>query len=114
MWRKELWLIDFGASLYFHHNWDSWQHQTLQPFSHIKSHVLLQQASELVEADENLNALLTPAVIENIISLVPDEWLTENGTPAEMRNVYTAFLNQRIANSSIFVNEVQHARTAII
>ena len=25
MWHRELWLIDFGASLYFHHSWDNWE-----------------------------------------------------------------------------------------
>ena len=24
MWHEELWLIDHGAALYFHHNWDDW------------------------------------------------------------------------------------------
>ena len=24
MWHKELWLIDHGASLYFHHSWTNW------------------------------------------------------------------------------------------
>ena len=29
MWRKELWLIDHGASLYFHHQWNNWEQQAL-------------------------------------------------------------------------------------
>ena len=46
-WHKELWLIDHGACLYFHHNPQNWQEQALRPFTLIKDHVLLKQATEL-------------------------------------------------------------------
>jgi hypothetical protein len=113
-WHRELWLIDFGASLYFHHTWDNWQQQIMQPFSHIKSHVLLLQAGELEEADRLNKAILTPEVIQHVTNLIPDAWLFENGSPAEMRQVYNDFLIQRIASSQVFVNEAQHARAALI
>jgi hypothetical protein len=35
-WRKELWLIDHGACLYFHHNWHNWQEQALRPLCWLK------------------------------------------------------------------------------
>jgi hypothetical protein len=113
MWNRELWLIDFGASLYFHHSWDNWQQQSQQPFSNIKSHVLLSQATQLEETDAQSKSILTPDKIEAVVNLIPDAWLHENGSPAEMRAVYNQFLNQRIASSFIFVNEAQHARTLI-
>src|ERR1700744_5561220 len=31
-WHKELWLIDHGASLYFHHSWNNWHEQAKRPF----------------------------------------------------------------------------------
>ena len=31
MWHKELWLIDHGAALYFHHSWENWQKQAVIP-----------------------------------------------------------------------------------
>ena len=113
-WHRELWLIDFGASLYFHHSWNNWQQSALQPFANIKTHVFLAQASKLEEADKELKAMLTPELIKNILNLVPDSWLYENGTPAEMREVYNQFLDQRIAQSQVFLNEAQHARAALI
>ncbi|MGB8193705.1 MAG: HipA family kinase [Chitinophagaceae bacterium] len=114
MWNKELWLIDFGASLYFHHSWSNWEQQALQPFANIKSHVFLAQATELDEADKLFTAILTPDVIKKIIDLIPDSWLYENGSASEMRQVYNEFLNRRIASSFIFVNEAKHARTTLI
>ena len=47
MWNKELWLIDHGAALYFHHSWTNWEEQSFKPFTQVKDHVLLPWASEL-------------------------------------------------------------------
>ena len=35
MWHKELWLIDHGASLYFHHSWTNWEEQSIRPFGQV-------------------------------------------------------------------------------
>jgi hypothetical protein len=116
LWHKELWLIDHGASLYFHHSWQNWEEQALRPFSLVKDHVLLPQASLLAEVDQELATTLTPALINHILGLVPDEWLTEEvfkGSDIQ-RNAYAQFLNMRIANSANFVKAAEHARATHI
>src|ERR671926_1038404 len=45
MWHRRLWLIDHGAALYFHHNWDDYLARSRNPFRQIKDHVLLAAAS---------------------------------------------------------------------
>ncbi|MEP7258237.1 MAG: HipA family kinase, partial [Flavitalea sp.] len=60
IWNKELWLIDHGASLYFHHSWTNWQELSEKPFLHVKDHVLLPYASRLEEVDADFNAMLSP------------------------------------------------------
>ena len=117
MWHKELWLIDHGASLYFHHTWTNWQKQALSPFVQIKDHVLLPFADELEEVDKAFKQILTPEKIREIVNSVPDDWLywTENQeTPQDLRNVYIQFLEERINHSELFVNEAQNARKALI
>jgi hypothetical protein len=111
-WNKELWLIDHGASLYFHHSWDNWKGQAVRPFLQVKDHVLLSKASELEAVDEEFKSILNPQVIRTIVSLVPDEWIKGEWLeePEEVRSVYAQFLETRIAASSIFVKEAQHAR----
>ena len=52
MWHKELWLIDQGASLYFHHSWTNWEKYAISPFVQIKDHVLLPSATMLDEEDD--------------------------------------------------------------
>lgn len=57
---RELWLIDHGASLYFHHNWIGWEKAALSPFPYIKDHALLRDASMLAEADVEMSKRITP------------------------------------------------------
>ena len=111
-WKKELWLIDHGAALYFHHSWDNWREQALRPFTMIKDHVLLAKATELETVGAAVKAILTPERIAGIVSVIPDGWLVEGSpfnSPEEHRAAYAEFLNTRIARSEIFVNEALNA-----
>jgi hypothetical protein len=110
VWHKELWLIDHGASLYFHHNWQSWKEQAVKPFVQLKDHVLLPQATKLNEVDAEFKTILTEERIRAIVGLLPDEWLAtdeQEASIAERRQVYADFLITRIASSHIFVKEAQ-------
>ena len=115
-WHKELWLIDHGASLYFHHSWQNWEEQAKRPFVLVKDHVLLPQATEITAVDAELKAILTPQLIADILALIPDEWLDERQfeSAEAQRNAYAYFLNTRIENSSVFVNEAENARQTLI
>lgn len=115
-WHKELWLIDHGASLYFHHNWQSLDNAT-KPFPQVKNHVLLPIASALDVADEASRSSLTSDRLKEIVSLIPDDWL--KGEPAFEsvdlhRQAYLHFLESRIAQSDLFVKEGKHARASLI
>ncbi|MEH6406452.1 MAG: HipA family kinase, partial [Leeuwenhoekiella sp.] len=117
MWHKELWLIDHGATLYFHHSWTNWEKTAKTPFSLIKDHVLLPEASLLTETDLHMKALLNSEIFENIVNLIPEDWLQWQGadeTPDQIRNVYLQFLTTRLENSQIFIKEAQHARETLI
>lgn len=117
VWNKELWLIDHGATLYFHHSWDGWEKAMLSPFAYIKDHTLLKYASRLDDADAEAHRRLSPQLIDSIVDSLPDEWLIHEGTdrtPDDVRKVYKEFLNTRLANSQIFLNEAQNARKALI
>jgi len=117
MWHKELWLIDHGASFYFHHSWTNMEKQAKTPFAFIKDHVLLPQASELEEADRISKALLSEEKIREIVNLIPEEWLDWEGydeNAEQIKEIYTQFLLVRLANSEIFLKEAQNAREALI
>lgn len=106
-WHDDLWLIDHGASLYFHHNWERFLENSTNPFRLIKDHILLPFADQIEEADEVLGKKLTSETLENIVGLIPDEWL-EN--PAEQRKIYLEFLTKRLESRQEFVKEAIDAR----
>lgn len=114
MWRQELWLIDHGAALYFHHAQGDPLEHALRPFIQVKDHVLLPQASRLEEVNREYRALLTPELIRDITALIPEAWLTGDFSTEAQRKIYTTFLETRVTHSDIFVNAAQDARTALI
>ncbi len=116
-WHKELWLIDHGASLYFHHSWQNWEEQAMRPFLLVKDHVLLPLATELTSVDNSFHELLTKERIRSIVALVPDEWLLSDSpfeSATQHREAYIQFLETRFTHSQIFLNEAQHAAKSLI
>jgi hypothetical protein len=121
IWNKELWLIDHGAALYFHHSWGAdVKEQAMRRFVQVKDHVLLPWASRLPEVDAEFRKLLTPEWTDAVVELIPDEWLVNYPgaaaleDPAAIRKIYKEFLATRVASSSVFLNEALHARQAFI
>lgn len=112
-WHRQLWLIDHGAALYFHHGWVNYLERSRSPFPQIKDHVLLPAASALEETDAKLSALVTTALIEDILNLIPDEWLATEPKFAgadEHRAAYAEYLMTRLAFPRDFVKEAINAR----
>ena len=115
VWNKELWLIDHGASLYFHHSWDSWETHATRPFEQVREHVLLPIASALDTVDTVFPTILSPEKVRSIVELIPDDWLMpENGPPEKQREIYYQYLMIRLSLSPKFVNEAKHARESLI
>ncbi len=113
MWHKELWIIDNGASFYFHHSWQNFDVAAKTPFKYVKDHVLLSQASKLTEADVFAKENLDDEFFRELVNLIPEDWLQWNDAeenPEEIREIYFQFLKTRLANSEIFLKEAQNAR----
>jgi len=116
-WNKELWLIDHGASLYFHHSWNNWQEQAKRPFIQVKDHVLLSRATQLEKVDAEFKAILNAELIRSIVALVPDVWLTGEdvfNSAEGYREAYVQFLLTRIEHSDIFIKEAKNAAETLI
>jgi hypothetical protein len=115
VWNKEIWLIDHGASLYFHFAPENWQKNAESRFPQIQNHVLLPYATELNETDARFKTLLTSNKLKEIVGLVPEEWFEAAGqTPADAKEMYFRFLQIRMASSEIFIKEAQNARAALV
>jgi len=114
VWHDNVWMIDHGAALYFHHAWDEDFLQRAQtPFAAIKDHVLLRWASELAAVDEQLSAMLTPEVIERVLAMIPDDWLGDAplfASANEHRAGYRDWFLRRLEGPRVWVEEAARAR----
>ena len=80
VWHRELYLIDHGASLVFHHDWaTAGPARSADPFARIRTHVLLPWASELEAVDAQMTALITPELVATLVAQIPESWLIEGG-----------------------------------
>lgn len=115
IWHRRLWLIDHGASLYFHHAWTSRDQHATTPFALIKDHALLKYSSALADVDARMASLLTPDKFASIVQLIPDSWLPDDagfaGTQAQ-REAYLNFFILRMQSSDVFVQEAIRARSS--
>lgn len=108
IWKNELWLIDHGASFYFHHAWRDPEKSALDPFPYIKNHVFLPYATKMDEADNLMRQAITPRTLSKIVDMIPEDWLKEEDSEisaGQRREVYRKFLHERLKNSALFVNE---------
>jgi hypothetical protein len=102
-WHGDLWVIDHGAALYFHHAWGAgvtdparFARQPWDP----TDHVLRGYARGLADADDEIAALLGRDAFEEVLAEVPDEWLAgtpDVGSPDQLRSSYVDFLEARLA-----------------
>ena len=71
VWHRDLWLIDHGATLYFHHDWPRAASVVHRPYRW-DDHVLRPYAKK---PDPALAGELTRDLIAEVVALVPGEWL---------------------------------------
>jgi hypothetical protein len=102
VWHGDVWAIDHGASLYFHHSWAGGLTDPArfaeQPWS-ADDHVLRGHVDAVADVADELADRVTDEVIEHVTGLVPDEWLVGPVPPNEMRAAYRAFLRARLDGS---------------
>ena len=93
------------------------QDRSQDPFPLVRDHILLRFASVLPEADAALAARLTPAVIRDIVELVPDDWLAADrnfDSPRATRAAYVHHLTRRLEAPRPFLTEALRARSQLL
>jgi hypothetical protein len=111
-WHGRLWLIDHGASLYFHHSWRDWRAASKRPFA-ARDHVLLPFVRDIFGADARLAPLLPSGVLREIVDLVPEEWLRDEhgfADAAAVRAAYVEFLSGRLEEPRGWLAALEEAR----
>jgi hypothetical protein len=109
VWHGDLWLIDHGASLYFHHGWSGGiadpARFAAQPYD-VSDHVFGAQAARAAALDDELSGRIDATLLTDVLALVPDEWLEPRPgaeSPDEVRAAYVAFLRARLEGARVWV-----------
>jgi len=116
-WNGDLWLIDHGAALYWHHDWAGGLAGADRPFTPIRDHVLLPFADGIATAGVTLVAALHDDALRAALERVPDDWLaapTDATSPAARRQAYVDYLGARREAASIFLEEAFRARARAV
>lgn len=110
----QLWMIDHGASFFFHHRWEDWRDRIQSRFPQIKDHVLLHLAGDLAEADLRLRPRLTETALREVVAQIPASWL---GDEEELfpdveghRQAYLDYLHERLNGPREWLDEAIQAR----
>ena len=113
-WRKGLWLIDHGASLYFHHHWPGAEEKIYSAFAPIREHILIPFTEDMGVASGIAHERLNAQALRDIVALVPEAWMLAERDgiyPGERREQYVRFLTGRLDHSKAFEEEIPHGRT---
>jgi hypothetical protein len=119
-WHDALWLIDHGASLFFHHSWSPENRlaSASSVFAPIRQHVLLPFADQLEEAATSLRQALTEARLAEIVTQLPDDWLNaaDGGfaDPAAHREAYLQWLRARLLSMPLFLEEAKRVHANVV
>lgn len=97
VWHRNLWLIDHGAALYFHHAWASAETFTATPYN-ASDHVFRNAVAGVASVDTAMAAAITPELLTEVVGLVPDEWLLDGD-----RERYVGHLLARVRDRSAWL-----------
>ncbi|MEM1094072.1 MAG: HipA family kinase [Bacteroidota bacterium] len=122
VWDGAPWLIDHGATLYFHHNWEGLgEAQIHTAFAPISQHVLLPHMGDLHAADARLASQLSADVFADLLAAIPDALFMDAPagrmppfpTADANRDAYAHVLAQRLNGPRAFVGEAIRAQEAL-
>ncbi|CAM5710136.1 hypothetical protein [Streptomyces afghaniensis 772] [Streptomyces afghaniensis] len=99
MWRGELWLVDHGATMIWHHNWPGAEASAARPYD-ASDHALAPFAPDVAAAAAELAPRVTGELLADVTAQIPDAWLTDEpgfDTPDDLRRAYARSLLARAA-----------------
>jgi hypothetical protein len=102
----QIWLIDHGAALPFHHDWQSVTEQSpREPGSVVAEHLLQVSPQQLLAADSQLAPKIKRETLDQALSQVPDSFLSSaaDERPDHSRAAYAAYLWKRLKAPRPFV-----------
>ncbi|WP_037616285.1 HipA family kinase [Streptomyces aureus] len=99
MWHGDLWLIDHGATMIWHHHWPGAEKSAAKPYD-ISDHALAPFGPDVAAAAAELAPLVTEDLLTEVTAQIPDVWLADEpgfDTVDALRRAYARPLLARAA-----------------
>ncbi|MFE9613562.1 HipA family kinase [Streptomyces sp. NPDC006012] len=99
MHHGDLWLIDHGATMIWHHNWPGAETSAARSYD-ASDHALARFAPDVATAAATLSPLVTEDLLAEVTAEIPDAWLLDEpgfDTPDDLRRAYARPLLARAA-----------------
>lgn len=97
VWHGDLWLIDHGAAMIWHHNWPGAAASGDKPYD-ASDHALAPFAPDVASAAAELAPRVTGELLADCAAEIPDAWLLDEpgfDSPDALRHAYTEVLSAR-------------------
>ncbi|MFF3615875.1 HipA family kinase [Streptomyces sp. NPDC002580] len=100
MWHGDLWLIDHGATMIWHHHWPGAETSAAKPYD-VFDHALAPFRPDIASAAAELAPLVTEELLAEVTAEIPEVWLTDEpgfDSPDALRRAYARPLLARAAD----------------
>ncbi|MBO4259490.1 HipA family kinase [Streptomyces griseorubiginosus] len=108
----ELWLIDHGATMIWHHNWPGADASAARPYD-ASDHALARFRPDLAGAAADLAPRVTEDLLAEVTAEIPDVWLADEpgfDTPDGLRHAYARVLLARAADVHTRVSGIEEGK----
>lgn len=90
MWHGDLWLIDHGATMIWHHHWPGAASSAAKPYD-ASDHALVPFGPDIATAAAELAPLVTEDLLAEVTAEIPHAWLADEpgfDSPDALRRAY--------------------------
>ncbi|WP_155056680.1 HipA family kinase [Streptomyces blattellae] len=106
MWQGDLWLIDHGATMIWHHNWSGAATSTARPYD-ASDHALATFAPDVRTAAAELAPLVTADLVAEVTAGIPEVWLTDEPGFESADALRRAYAQPLVARAAVIHERIE-------
>ncbi|MEV5786515.1 HipA family kinase [Streptomyces sp. NPDC052287] len=106
MWHGELWLIDHGATMIWHHHWPGARASAAKPYD-ASDHALAPFGPDIASAAAELAPLVTAELLAEVTAAIPEEWLANEPGFESTEALRRAYAEPLLARAAVIHERVR-------
>ncbi|WP_393099711.1 HipA family kinase [Streptomyces sp. LN325] len=106
MWHGDLWLIDHGATMIWHHNWPGARASAAKPYD-ASDHALAPFGPDIASAAAELAPLVTAELLAEVTAAITEEWLANEPGFDSTEALRRAYAEPLLARAAVIHERVR-------